>query len=152
MKTTKIITIITSLLVLVTITGVGLFSGNTNVLIAPGLAVVVALFNAKHIFEDPEATTKLKEEHADEIRAMKHGHADFVAERVAAERETESKHRGEVAKLQAETTALKSKLVDTEKARQELHRKYTDIMPKARPIGQSFIASGSAKTQQPPQE
>ncbi len=121
-------------------------------IIGPILAIVSAAIGAKHIFDDPDAITELKGEHAEKIRDMEHGHADFVAERVAAERETESKHRGEVAKLQAEIAALKSKLVDTEKARQELHRKYTDIMPKARPIGQSFIASGSAKTQQPPQE
>ncbi|OYV05287.1 MAG: hypothetical protein CFE26_12360, partial [Verrucomicrobiales bacterium VVV1] len=89
-------------------------------IIGPILAIVSAAIGAKHIFDDPEAITELKAEHAQKIRGMEHGHSDFVAERVAAERETESNHRGEVAKLQAEIAALKSKLVDTEKARQEL--------------------------------
>ena len=97
------------------------------------------------INNDPDAITELKAEHADTIRAMKHGHADFVTERVTAERETEAKHRREIAILQSENTALKNKLVDTENARKELYRKYTDIMPKSRPVG-SMLAPGSAHT------
>jgi hypothetical protein len=104
MNKAKIITIYTSLVILVTITIVGIYSGNTNLLIAPGLAVVVALFNAKHIFEDPEATTKLKDEHSDAIRGLKLGHADVVAE-------IRSEHAVTIAGLEKDIASLNDLLL-----------------------------------------
>ena len=159
MKTVKIITICTGLVILATITGVGIHSGNTNILIAPGLAVVVALLGAKHIFEDPEATAKLKDEHADAIRKMKADHADVIDELKKAETERESHvekvamkvhadYRDTIEQKDAVIAALKLKLT-------EEHKRLTDAWAKIPPANTHpmgfMIASGSAKTQQPPQ-
>ena len=159
MKTTKIITIITSLLVLVTITAVGLFGGNTNILIAPGLAVVVALFGAKHIFEDPEATAKLKDEHADAIRKMKADHSNVIDEITKAETEREAHVENVAMKVHAdyrETIAQKDAVIAALKLKlAEEHKRLTDAWAKIPPANTNpmsfMIASGGAKTHRPPQ-
>lgn len=80
MKLTKIITVIICLIVLLTITGVGIFSGNYNLLFAPGCAVVVAAFKSKHLFDDPEAVTELKIQHSDVIRTLTQASANKEVE------------------------------------------------------------------------
>lgn len=169
MRTAKIITIITGIVLLIGITVVGILGitgvipitekAAVGVIITPAIGIILAIFNAKHLFDDPEATTKLKDDHADAIRKMKEDHADVIADRDKAEAKAQARsteiamkvhadYRETIAKKDAEIAALTLKLANTEKARQELFRKYTDIMPKARPIG-SMIAPGSAHTSAP---
>ena len=121
-------------------------------IIGPCLAIVSAALGAKHLFHDTEAITDLKAQHAEQIRSMTHAHEDSEQELGRALIQKELQHEQALANIKGENASLKDKLIETEKARKELHRKYTDLMPKPRPIG-SMIAPGSARTYAaPPQE
>ncbi len=142
MKTTKIITIITSLLVLVTITVVGIVSGNTNLLIAPGLAVIVALFNAKHIFEDPDAITELKGSHAEKVRTLEHQQADMKAGFEKLLEQMEAHFAQELAKKDADVQASSISAIKEKTKRIEAERQLDIYKPRpSRPDGRD-IAPG----------
>lgn len=48
-------------------------------LLTPCISAVIALINAKHLFDDPEAITKLKHEQHDMIARLKDTHAKEMA-------------------------------------------------------------------------
>ena len=111
-------------------------------IIGPILAIVSAAIGAKHIFDDPEAITELKAEHAETIRAMEHGHADFVAERVAHERNMQAKHAQAIAAKDAEINAANVSAINEKTKRVETERQLSIYKPRPdRPDG-SRIAPG----------
>ena len=77
--------------------------------IGPCLGIITAALNAKHLFEDPEAITTLKQEHHDEILRLKALHAEDksqVATSNAASKEEDSK---KIKSLQQEVRDLTPK-------------------------------------------
>ena len=169
MRPAKIITIITGIVLLIGVTVVGILGitgvipitekAAVGVIITPAIGIILAIFNAKHLFDDPEATTKLKNEHSDAIRAIKNEHSDVIAglkeaeskrdahvEKVAMK--VDADYRETIEKKDVQIAALKVNLA-------EEHKRLTDAWAKIPPVNthpMSFmIASGSAKTQAPPQ-
>jgi hypothetical protein len=167
MRTAKIITIITGIVLLIGITVVGILGitgvipitekAAVGVIITPAIGIILAIFNAKHLFDDPEATTKLKDDHADAIRALKEGHADVIAERDKADAKAQARsteialkvhadYRETIAQKDAVIAALNLKLTEEH---QRLTEAWKKIPPaNARPMG-SMMAPGSAHTSTP---
>jgi hypothetical protein len=117
--------------------GVVTLSGEATVaaIVGPCLGIVVSVLSAKHLFNDPEAITKLKDEHADEIRALKHKHSDAVAENEKLQQtiaELKAAHAEETKKLKADNVKYISDQANRPRA--------------PRSLGQTLIASGSART------
>ena len=163
MKTAKIITICIGLILLVVIATIGILGivgyikitegVAAGVIITPAIGIILAIVNAKHLFDDPEATTKLKDDHADAIRKMKEDHADVIAGLKKAEAERE-KHVSDVAmKVHAdyrETIAQKDATIALERERRAAVEK--KLMPPPPRASTMFMAPGSAKTTRPPHE
>ena len=86
---------------------VGWFHINTSVtltlFITPSVGIITALIQAKHMFDDPEAIKKLKQEHLDEVFALKQSQAEREAQLRQA-------YEAETAKLNAENEKLKAEL------------------------------------------
>ena len=102
--------------------------------IGPCLGIITAAFNAKHLFEDPEAVTELKHKHTDEMLSLKASHAEREAQsaKASSEREaqvvareraaaTQQQQRDQqtLAILQAENQQLK---VELQKKQMEVER------------------------------
>lgn len=71
----------------------------------PCIGICASAFGAKHLFHDPEATTKLKDKHADAIREINNQHADAIAE-------IRSEHAVAVARHEKETADMKALLLE----------------------------------------
>lgn len=150
MRTAKIITIITGIVLLIGITVVGILGitgiipitekAAVGVIITPAIGIILAIFNAKHLFDDPEATTKLKDEHADEVRRIKNEHADVIAQRDKADAKAEARsteiamkvhadYRETIAQKDAEIDAAGVRATNDKKLMMELQRKIRDLTP-----------------------
>lgn len=140
MKTTKIITVIVCLIVLLTITGVGVFSGNYSLLFAPGLAVVVAAFKSKHLYDDPEVVSELKIQHSDAIRTLTQASAEKEVEFNRSEARLKTHYEDLLSEERAKVVKFESA---AERAAKDLEE-YKDRVPQRlidEEIGNSLIRS-----------
>jgi hypothetical protein len=88
MTLAKIIFIYTALGVFVAIAATGILSAFgainlprasiTTAFIGPCLGIVAAVLNAKHLFDDPDAIKKLREEHAEFVARLKEQHLEEI--------------------------------------------------------------------------
>lgn len=86
--------------------------------------IVLAILNAKHIFNDPEAVIELKSLHADEMLRMKAAHVEAMAK---AHRECAAS----VVELQKKHDDLMAK---AEKEKERLRKLWNEAQPKEKPL------------------
>jgi len=163
MKTAKIITICTGLVLLIVIATIGILGivgylkitegVAAGVIITPAIGIILAIVNAKHLFDDPETTTKLKDEHADEVRRIKNEHADVIAQRDKADAKADARnaeialkvhadYRATIAQKDAEINAAGVSAINEKTKRVEAERQLDIYKPRPnRPDG-SRIAPG----------
>ena len=127
--------------------------------IGPCLGIITAAFNAKHLFEDPEAVTELKHKHADEILALTASHAEREAQsaKASSEREAQSVARERTAaaqQQQRDQQALAVAKTENAQLKIELQKKQTEIERQQRMVAAYkpkpiSPAPGSASTRRP---
>ena len=108
----KKVFVYTILAVFVIVAGVGVLgavgwlritdSAIVTAILGPCLGIVVALLNAKHVFDDPEAITKLKEEHHQAILDIKSTIANDKAVSNESQKQAQAQIEGTHSKIIAE--------------------------------------------------
>lgn len=74
-------------------------AATAGALIGPCIGIVATLVQAKHMFDDPDAVRKIKEEHHDEILRLKALHVEREAQINQLSKDREAQHRKIVSDL-----------------------------------------------------
>lgn len=120
-------------------------------IVGPCIGICASVIGAKHLFNDPDATTELKGSHAEQVRTLEHQHADTITELEKSHGELKANFEERLAEKDAEINEFSISAINEKKKRVEAEAKYQKLLKPKESKGASLIASGSARTiQQPP--